>query len=121
VGKRFFKYPKSLQTVALSGLGVRSGDGLAIAVDVAFTYRIASSIDDLIKLYLSFGEVNEVGRLYQRIAESAVRDAAAKFSAFAFITNRTAVATEMGKWPVPHPPRLRRPLQHHVLYRTAAE
>lgn len=95
VGRSFFKYPKSLQTVTINTLPVRSADGLAITVDVAFSYRITSNIQDLVSLYLNFGEKNEVQRLYERIAKSAVRDAAADFSAFAFITNRTAVAVSM--------------------------
>ena len=95
VGRSFFKYPKALQTVTALDLGVRSNDGLFIAVDISFSYRITSNIANLVSLYLNFGELNEVQDLYIRIAKSAVRDAAATFSAFAFITNRTAVATEM--------------------------
>jgi hypothetical protein len=65
----------------------RSADGLPVAINCAFNYRLKLNLDDIQRLYLLYGEMSDVELLYQRIARNVVRTVASKYEAATFFTD----------------------------------
>jgi regulator of protease activity HflC (stomatin/prohibitin superfamily) len=103
VGHKFIKYPKTLQSVKFNNDGdrtappisARTKDGLAITLAVAFNYRLRPTISEITSLYLSFGEMDQVTHVYNRIARNWVRVVSSEFTAFEFFFNRTTIQARM--------------------------
>lgn len=95
LGHSFIVYPKTLQQVRFAftstdkPIEARTKDGLRVNIELAFNFRLVTSITDLTAVYLDFGEMGPTTTAYKRIARNWVRAVAANFTAFEFFFNRT--------------------------------
>jgi hypothetical protein len=98
VGHWFVKYPTTQQSVKFQGdnaIVARTRNGLDVTLDVSFNFRLKITLTDLRNLYYSFGEMEAVSTVYNRIARNVVRTVSSEYDAFAFFFNRTTVETKM--------------------------
>jgi len=94
VGGEFITYPITQQELVLPTFESRTQDGLKISLDVSIQYKIEKdSIQKILKLFDNFGYHYD-GYL-SRLAMNVIRDASARFTAFAYSQNRSLVSQEM--------------------------
>lgn len=98
VGQSFVVFPTAQQSVRFQGsesISARTLNGLDLALEVSFNFRLGLSVTELTTLYYNHGEFEEVSALYNRIARNVVRTVSSEFDAFSFFFNRTLVEARM--------------------------
>jgi len=93
VGGEFIRYPITQQELTLPTFESRTADGLKISLDVSINYKIEKDLDKIIQIFDNFGYHYD-GYL-SRLAMNIIRDASARFSAFAYSQNRSQISQEM--------------------------
>lgn len=89
-------YPHThLSLARVPPLQARTKDGLVATLDVSFNFKLIAEIDKVSRLYLEFGEMDEVRTAYNRIARNWVRVVAARYTAREFFFNRTQIQGDM--------------------------
>lgn len=104
LGKKFIKFPTSLQTIRYGNnfgddylfgatLVTRSYDGLRLELDVSFQYQLNIKFDDLYRLYTDFGggHAAQYGRILQQVAA----DVSSDYLAADFYTAREIIQEAM--------------------------
>lgn len=65
----------------------RSSDGLPVAINCAFNYRLMLTVESIQLLYINYGSMPDIEMLYQRIARNVVRTVASRYEAATFFTD----------------------------------
>jgi len=105
LGRRYIKFPTTWEIVTIGtffggsadygrDLKCRTKEGMIIGISLAFAYKLNKTPQDLVRLYLDFGEGGE-RKVYIRIALSELRDVCAQYLAGEFVTKRDEVAEKM--------------------------
>jgi len=93
VGGEFITYPITLTEMELPLFESRTADGLKIVLQVSVNFKIEKDFKKVLSIYDHFG-TNYSGFI-SRLAMNIIRDASARFSAFAYSLNRSQVSLEM--------------------------
>lgn len=105
LGKKFIKFPTTLQTIRYGAfdseyrfggsLITRSLDGLQMSIDVAFQYQLNIQFNDLFRLYMDFGD--DYASQYARVMLQVAADVSSDYLAATFYTNRETIQEAMRK------------------------
>eukprot|EP00457_Paulinella_chromatophora_P009912 gb/GEZN01009994.1/.p1 GENE.gb/GEZN01009994.1/~~gb/GEZN01009994.1/.p1 ORF type:complete len:362 (-),score=57.24 gb/GEZN01009994.1/:192-1181(-) len=103
IGKAFIQFPTTYQSVRMgSEFGshadagdvlCRTSEGLVMRMEVALQYLLSTKLQDLVRLYLDFGETYH--QVYIKQAQAGIRDGCADFTADEFTQNRTMLAENL--------------------------
>lgn len=102
LGRGFIKFPTTYQLLRFGSnfpsktggdVVARSKDGLVVNLEVAVQYRLSTTIEDLGRLYYTFGTDYE--QVYGRMVLSVVRDVASRHTVFDFWSTRPEISEEM--------------------------
>jgi len=105
LGRRYIKFPTTWQIVKMgtffgdsadytSDIHCRTQEGMQVQVSLAFAYKLKRTPEDLVRLYLDYGEHGERA-VYVRIALATIRDVCAQYQASDYYTMRGDVAATM--------------------------
>jgi len=93
VGGEFITFALTQQEMELPVFESRTADGLNIELQISLNFKIEKDFKKILSIYDHFG-TNYTGFL-SRLAMNIVRDASARFTAFAYSLNRSQVSIEM--------------------------
>jgi len=105
LGRRYIKFPTTWQIVKMgtyfgsgadypADINCRTKEGMVIKISLAFAYKLNKTPEDLVRLYLDYGENGE-RTVYVRIALAKIRDVCAMYQASDYYTKRGDVANTM--------------------------
>jgi regulator of protease activity HflC (stomatin/prohibitin superfamily) len=105
LGRRYIKFATTWQIVKMGtffgsdadysrDIKCRTKEGMVIQISLAFAYKLKRTPEDLVRLYLDYGENGE-RKVYVRIALAKIRDVCAMYQASDYYTKRQDVALMM--------------------------
>jgi regulator of protease activity HflC (stomatin/prohibitin superfamily) len=105
LGRRYIKFSTTWQIVRMGSffggdadysqdIKCRTKEGMVIEISLAFAYKLKRTPQDLVRLYLDYGENGEK-IVYIRIALAKIRDVCSMYAASDYYTRREDVANTM--------------------------